>query len=1007
MHPTRRSSLTKRVVSLGLVTGLVAAGASTASAQADVYEGFDIAFQQLVGPAPGSSGFGWVGDWAVSLSLDALVGPEGRGASESWGPDQDGTPPDNIPFDGYTSGGHTTGRSVIRTDGAGTAVITRSLNTSALSAGLVEGGELWFGMLVGTPSQTNQIGMTLGVTGFDPETRVPTGDPTLDRGYGYHLRTQDGAMNLIARGWKGGGFIGAGEPSIPVGVDEDMLIIVRYQFVAGQDILTAYKVLESDAGKKLSELPQSAFLTAMEPSELVVMSLYQTGTPRMDEIRISALAPGGDVQACLDAVAPGMGLSVFGSVPDGGIYEPFDIAFGQAVDGAAGSSGFGWTGDWTTVLDPSATNGPEGRGAGESFGPDQDGIEPDNISFNGYTDSHTQGRSVKRLVAAGNSAIHRPIDPAALMGGLVEGGEVWASMLIVNTGFNNDYGFGLGATAFDPATKKPLGVVDDKTFGFQMRSVSGVMEIIARGWKGGGFQGASPDSIPVALNEKMLVVLRYQFFPGEDALTVWKVSETDSGAFLTDLPAATWNSNIFMDPSLFTLVAQYETANCTYDEFRFASVPFGADPEDALDEVAPGMDLDIAPLPPLTFNADSADLYEPFDMPESVVVDKQGSGKGWGEDDMGNTTGASRWDTLKSGGEHEVLPAAQSLGASVPLFGSPELVFNGVSARRIDGSQAGSVTRMIDPALAQMLFQEGGETWVAVALDLNDRSGASPLPVSGNNTQVVFANAPAGPEGFANLPEGTPGVYGEFTGFGFRVTGDDEGVDTIIRPTAFFDGEDGWKESSDVFPPLDATSTDWFSGDKIFVIMRCQWKRTMDGPPIDENPMDGIPDDGTTDVITVWRLVPEFSVGGFDTDLDTFPNQELIQGSAFFDADPLNPNPVGEVAIRNHQINQVTIAQNLTGAVDELRASYVRFGETSQDALSRVAPGLSLTVSNTANPPMPPCNEFDLNANGMLDGNDVEIYLADPYDLNMDGVVDFFDIAIFQNGVSTPDPNCN
>ncbi|USN99713.1 MAG: hypothetical protein H6810_03375 [Phycisphaeraceae bacterium] len=987
-HSTRPHGLATAASAIAIA----ALAAPNALAAPAVYEGFDIAFDEYVGPGTGSSGFGWAGDWAAALSVDATDGPKGQGATGSWGPDQDGTPPDNLDFDGYTSGGFTTGRSVRKGTGAGVASITRSLNTSAIAPGLIEGGELWFSMLVEIPGYNTGFGVQMGATGFDPDTKLPTGDDT-QRGYGFQIRTVSGAMNMIARGWKGGGFIGGGAPEIPVAQNEEFMVIVRYQILAGADAITVYKVSENDSGLDLAQLPSSTFSTGMAPADFAVMTLYDEGNTRFDELRVATLAPGGDPQDGLNEVAPGMGLTYGAIIPDQGLYEGFDIPFNQPVGPGDGSSGTGWLGDWELTLSLDGLQGPTGRGAGESWGPDQDGTPPDNLDFNGYTDGgYTTGRSVKRLDATGTSALTRPFDPTALAGGLFGNGELWASVLVKLPSNNTELGLGLGATAFDPDTKRPFGTVDDKTFGFQIRTVSGAMNMIARGWKGGGFVGAGAPSIPVAIDEEFLIVMRYEIGGGTDRLTVWKVLETDTGAYLVDLPSSVFDTGI--DPNILGLLAQYNVGNTTWDELRYASIGSGGDPEACLDAVAPGMNLDIAPLPDLAYNADSADLYEPFDMNAGESVSQQGSGKGWGEAAPGNPSGASRW-AMNSTGDEQMIRADAISFPAVPLFGSPELVFNGRTAQRPGTSGASSITREIDPELASKLFQEGGETWISLALDFNERDPIV-VPVTGNNTSLCFANAPYGPNGYGNLPEGGVDTFGDYTGFGFRVTGTDEGVDTIIRPTCFFDG---WKEGSDSFPPADATSTDWYFGDKIYVVMRVQWKRTADGAPTDLNG-DMIPDDGTTDVVTLWRIVPEFAIGGPNTNLDTFPNQEVIQGEAYY-GDP-GAYPFGEIAIRNDQINMVSIAQDTNGAFDELRASYVRYGEQSQDALDRVAPGLNLSVSNTAEPPFPACNAADLAMPyGVLDLADIVAFVAafqaqDPAaDIDGNGLFDLADIGAF------------
>ncbi|MEM1166393.1 MAG: hypothetical protein AAGI30_08905 [Planctomycetota bacterium] len=971
---------------------------------ANVYEPFDIDFQQPVGGPDGSSGFGWAGDWSFA-SADGGVAPEGAGTSGSWGDDQDGMAPDNLDFSGYTSSGATAGRSIRRTSGAGAGVITRVLDPDVLaSVRSDDAGEIWLSVLLETPSSNGGFGFLLGDTGFNPVTSQPFDDAGTgedDRGFGFQIQGNTG--ELFARGWKGDGFIGGGEPRLVPGRGAELLVIVRYQLNAGgEDTLTVYLATENDDGRELSQLPSSIYNVFINADDLQLISINDPSQHRLDEIRVAVLADGQSPQVSLDAVAPGMGLSL--GLADTGIYEPFDIPFQQAVGGPDGSSGFGWSGDWAVTLSPDASAGPAGTGASGSFGPDQDGMGADNFDFAGYTSGgFTDGRSVRRSPAAGESASTRAFASDAIANGLAEGAEIWGSLLVQYTGFNSQFGLGLGATAFDPDARVPLGTDADRMFGFDIFTSGGVNSLRARGWKGGGFIGGGSPTIPVAFGEEMLIVFRMEIVGGQDTLTVWKVGENDSGSFLSSLPNSVLTAAI--DPSLFSVVAQFETGNAFWDELRIVSVPVGGDPEAALDVVAPGMDLDIEPLPVLSFTDDAADVYEPFAMPTGVPVDKQGSGKGWGEIGTDAST-ASRWVTTTIGGEQVVLDGANDLPS---LFGTPELVFNGTAAQRDDTSGASSITRMIDPLLADDLFQEGGETWVSLVLDLNERDGGLTSLVSANNTAVVFANAPYGPEGFGDLPVGGADTFGDFTGFGFRVTGTVEGTDTIIRPTTFFDG---WKEGSDEFPPTDPTSTDWFSGDSILVVMRAQWQRVSDGIPVDGN-ADDVPDGGTTDVFTLWRLIPGEGLGSATTNLDTFSNQENIQGTRYFDEQDggnVDPSefefPFGQVAIRNEQINMVSIAQNLTAAVDELRISYVRFGETSQDALDRVTPGLGLTVSNTANPPAPPCNDFDLDGDGDNDGDDLAIFLAGPMDLNMDGETDAFDNAVYLDETSAIDPNC-
>jgi hypothetical protein len=794
-----------------------------------------------------------------------------------------------------------------------------------------------------------------------------------------------------------------------------MLVIVRYQFVAGiEDITTVYKVSETDAGRSLSEIPSSSHTTFFDPGIFNQLSMFDQGNYRLDEYRVAALAPGGDAQACLDAVAPGMNLSI---PAEEGIYEPFALPFNTTI-GPGGSSGSGWSDDWTVTRSSaaaSANNNLVSRFIADSFGPDQDGVGEDNIPFDGYTDGgFTEGFSVRRLpTAAGQSAASRPFAAASMQNGLQEGGEVWSSVLIQNTqGFNSNFYFGLAAQPFDPETQLPVvTVAEDTTWGFRIQAGNGRMDLKAQGWRGNngsgsaGFTNAGPD-IPVGRGERMLIITRYQFFDGSnDIVTVYRINDSDSGKFLTEV-SSSQVSGAFIDPTTFQLVSMVESGNAHWDEVRFVPVAPGGDPEAALDAVAPGMDLDIEPLPELAYNEDSADLYEPFDMAPGTSINNQGSGKGWGEAAPGDPSGANRWMLNSTGaGSHRVLDPASSFG-SVDLFGTPELVFNGNTAQRDSQNGSSSITRMISPALAKQLFQEGGETWVSIAFDLNERAGFT-NPVAGNNTQIVFANAPYGPEGFGNLDVGNPDVDGEFTGFGLSFTGSVEGVDTILRTSAYYDG---WNESSDTFfPPMDITSTDWFSGDKIFVVLRVQWIRSTDGLPVDTDG-DNIPDDGTTDIMTLWRLVPEFGIGDSSTDLDVFPSQELQQGNRYFDEQTLNgldpadfEFPFGQVAVRNDQINMVSIAQSLNQAVDELRVSYVRPGEQSQDALNRVAPGLSLSVSNTADVTEPPCNAADLGEPfGILDLNDITTFVdaflsnSPVADLAPDfGVLDLSDINAF------------
>ncbi|MEM1166184.1 MAG: hypothetical protein AAGI30_07820 [Planctomycetota bacterium] len=1013
--------------------GSVAMLQSLAAAQADVYEPFNIVFNTPVGPG-GSSGFGWGADWTAALdtTTPGIVGPRARGPAGSWGPDQDGmNDDDNLDFAGYTTGGNTAGFSAQRTAGAGVSTIARPFNAGVLDAGLIQGGEIWFSMLIQAPSFNAQYGAGLGNTAFDPDRgSAPPQTANNDRLHGFRFRDPGGGgpetsvMELVSQSWWGStgsanGFLAGGDTAIAVEFDEEMLVIVRYQFVAGlEDIVTVYKVTETDTGASLDSLPSSSHFAFLDPSTLTQLSIYDQLNFRQDEIRIAALAPGGDPQSSLDAVAPGMQLSF---AADSGVYEPFELSFNTVI-GPGGSTGNGWADDWTVTRSSaalSANNNLVSRFINQSFGPDQDGIDQDNIPFDGYTTGgFTQGFSVLRQPnAMGQSAASRPFLAASLQSGLQQGGEVWGSLLIqAQTTFNSNYYFGLAAQPFDAETQAPIVTTeDDKTIGFRIQAGGGTMVLKAQAWRGNngsgqaGFTTGGPD-IPVAQGERMLIVMRYQFENGSnDSVTIWKVNDTDNGRFLSEIATEGRESAInglFIDEATISLVAQVESGNPIWDEVRFVPVAPAtgrAGVEAALDAVAPGMNLDLAPLPVLSFVDDDADLYEPFDMPGGELIDQQGSGKGWGETGTDAST-ASRWQsqaTSQGGtpGQHEVLPAPQSFG-DIDLFGSPELVINGNSAQRVPDSGASSISREIDPDLAAVLFQEGGETWISAIFDLNDRS-AGIVPILAAPSAVVFSNIQYGPEGFGEFPEGTPGVFGESSGFGIRFTGNSAGSDTIIRPWVYLDG---WSETIACFLsgenpcPNGAADipqdTNWFPGDRIMVVMRVQWSGDGDGVPVDGN-SDMIPDAGTADVLTLWRLVPEFSIGDAGTNLDTFPGVEHVQGEDFF-TPPNMDFPYGEVEIRNQLINTVSIAQNEAQAIDELRVSYVRPGETSQDALSRVSPGLSLTVSNTASPP---CNVFDLDGDGDNDGDDVALFIADTSN-------DAFAIGVYLNNTAAIDPNC-